>query len=115
MTDDTATLTLFEEIRQLISAPSAGADAPPLARLEETLTVGYARALALEGERWRIERRIGEVAGKLRDDRSDLRTEEIATLAERLSDADGELSRLRGLLSSLRIRASDVRVAESAV
>jgi hypothetical protein len=106
--------TLFEEIRQLLDAPQTGADAPPLARVEETLTAGYARALALEAERWRIERRLGEVAAKLRNDRSELRTDEVATLAERLSDADGELSRLRGLLATLRTRASNLRVAESA-
>ncbi len=111
MADDTA--TLFDDIRQLLTAPRSGAQAPPLARLEETLTAGYARALALEAERWRIERRIGEMATKLRDDRSDLRTDEIAALAERLSDADGELSHLRGLLASLRTRASDLRLTES--
>jgi hypothetical protein len=105
--------TLFEEIRQLLAAPRAGADAPPLSRVEETLTAGYARALALEAERWRMERRLGEVAARLRDDRSDLRTDEVATLAERLSDADGELSRLRSLLATLRTRASDLRLAES--
>lgn len=106
-------MTLFEEISQLLAAPADGADAPPLARLEDTLTAGYARALALEAERWRIERRIGEVAVALRDEASELRTDEIARLATRLSDADGELSRLRGLLASLRVRASDLRFAEA--
>jgi hypothetical protein len=112
MTEDRA--NMFEEISQLLAAPQSGAEAPGLARVEDTLTAGYARALALEAERWRIERRIGEVASKLRDDRSDLGTNEIADLAARLSDADGELARLRGLLSTLRARASDLRVAESA-
>jgi hypothetical protein len=106
-------LTLFDEISQLLAAPSQGADAPPLARLEDTLTAGYARALALEAERWRLERRIGEVAAAIKDESSQLHTDEIAKLAERLSDADGELSRLRGLLASLRVRASDLRVAEA--
>ena len=69
-------MTLFEEISQLIAAPVDGADAPPLARLEDTLTAGYARALALEAERWRIERRIGQVATALQDDSSELRTDE---------------------------------------
>src|ERR671923_271163 len=87
----------FDEISQLLAAPADGAEAPPLARLEDTLTAGYARALALEAERWRLERRIGEVASALQDESSELRTDEIAKLAARLSDADGELSRLRGL------------------
>ena len=110
MTHDSA--HLFEEITKLLAAPRSGAEAPPLARVEDTLTAGYARALALEAERWRIERRLGEVAAKLRDDRSELKTDEVATLAERLSDADGELSRLRALLATLRTRASDLRVAQ---
>jgi hypothetical protein len=108
-----ASVTLFEEITQLLASPAEGEDAPALARLEDTLTAGYARALALEAERWRIERRIGEVAAALRNESSELRTDEIATLAARLSDADGELSRLRGLLASLRVRASDLRVSEA--
>ena len=45
------------QIEELLSA-----DAPTLARMEDTLTEGYAKALALEAERWRLERRIGEVA-----------------------------------------------------
>jgi hypothetical protein len=113
MTHDSA--HLLEEITKLLAAPRSGAEAPPLADVEDTLTAGYARALALEAERWRIERRLGEVASTLRNDRSERRTDEIATLAERLTDADGELSRLRGLLATLRTRASDLRLAESRV
>jgi hypothetical protein len=113
MTDDLS--HLFDEIQQLLAAPTGGADAPALARLEDTLTSGYAKALELEAERWRIERRMSEVAAQLRDERGLLRTDEIASLASRLSVADGELSRLRGLLESLRTRASDLRLAESRV
>ena len=105
--------TLYERITQLLAAPREGAGAPPLAHLEDTLTAGYARALALEAERWRIERRIGEIVARLRHDRSEVRTDEIASLAAQLSDADGELSRLRGLLVTLRTRASDLRLAEA--
>jgi hypothetical protein len=104
---------VFDEIRQLLASPRAGADAPELERVENTLTSGYAHALALEAERWRIERRLNEVASKLRDDRSEIPTGELVSLAERLSDADGELSRLRTLLASLRNRASDLRGAEA--
>lgn len=108
-------ITLHEKITQLLAAPRQGAEAPALANVEETLTAGYARALALEAERWRIERRIGEIAAKLRHDRSEVRTDEIANLAGRLSDADGELSRLRGLLVTLRNCAADLRVAEASL
>jgi hypothetical protein len=48
---------MLEQIEELLTA-----EAPPLARIEETLTEGYARALALEAERWRLERRIAQVA-----------------------------------------------------
>jgi hypothetical protein len=111
MTNDPA--PLFEEISELLAAPQSGDAAPRLAHVEETLTAGYARALALEAERWRIERRLGEVAAKLRDDKSELKADEVAALAERLSDADGELTRLRALLATLRTRASDLRVADA--
>jgi hypothetical protein len=100
--------TLIDEIRRLLAAPASGARAPSLSRMEETLTTGYARALALEAERTRIERRLGEAAAELREgDRT--QTEELAELADRLNDAAGELSGLRGLLNTLRVRASDAR------
>ena len=101
---------IHEEIRTLLEAPPAGDDAPSLDAIEHTLTAGYARALALEAERWRLERRIADVASKLGDEPSgDLQQSELAKLGQRLSAADGDLSRLRGLLSSLRSRADEVR------
>jgi hypothetical protein len=93
---------MLEQIEELLSA-----EAPPLARIEETLTEGYARALALEAERWRLERRIGEVAREGRDDIGD----EIRSLGSRLSNADGKLTELRTLLGSLHERARVVRLA----
>ncbi len=101
--------TLFEKIDALVAAPGAGE--PALARIENTLTEGYARALALEAERWRLERRIGEVAAKLVEGDREKRTQELANLAERISSADGDLSRLRGRLSVLRRAAHDVRAS----
>jgi hypothetical protein len=91
-----------QEIEELLSA-----EAPTLARIEDTLTEGYARALALEAERWRLERRIGEVA---RQDGTDV-AEELRTLGTRLTRADGELTELRSLLGSLHERARSVRHA----
>jgi hypothetical protein len=101
--------TLFEKIDALLAEP--GRDEPALARMEHTLTEGYARALALEAERWRLERRIGEVAAKLAEGDRERRTQELASLAERISSADGDLSVLRGRLSVLRRAAHDVRAA----
>jgi len=91
---------MLEQIEELLSA-----DAPTLARMEDTLTEGYAQALALEAERWRIERRLGEVA---REGRTDL-GEELKLLGTRLTRADGELAQLRTLLGTLHERARTVR------
>ena len=93
---------MLQQIEELLSA-----EAPPLARIEETLTEGYARALALEAERWRLERRIGEVA---REGQGDVGAE-IRSLGSRLTSADNKLSELRALLGSLHERARTVRHA----
>ena len=98
------------EIRDLLAAPADGVDAPPLARIEDALTAGYAQALALEAERWRIERRIAEVAGGLADE-STTETSELRKLGSSLKKANGDLSTLRALLLSLRERASAIRTA----
>ncbi|MGH3105543.1 MAG: hypothetical protein ACRDN6_15740 [Gaiellaceae bacterium] len=107
MTDETT--PILEEIESLLAAPPEGREGPSLARIEHTLTAGYARALALEAERWRLERRIGEVASSLADSDTEHRTAELAALARRKSTADVDLSRLRGRLASLRTRASTLR------
>jgi hypothetical protein len=82
-------------------------DAPALAAVEDTLTEGYAKALALEAERHRIERRLGEVARDATPDRA----AEIRSLGSRLIDADGELEQLRSLLGTLHDRARELRAA----
>jgi hypothetical protein len=97
---------IHEEIRTLLDAPRRGEDAPSIDDVEHTLTAGYARALALEAERWRLERRIGEVA---REGPTDF--EELRSLGTRLSRADGELVTLRNLLARLRERARLLRKA----
>ena len=103
---------IHDEIRSLLDAPPEGEDAPTIDAIEDTLTAGYARALALEAERWRLERRIAQVAAELggksqEDEHSELT--QLTQLGRRLSLADGDLSNLRGLLSSLRSRADEVR------
>jgi hypothetical protein len=98
-----------DRIRSMLAAPPTGAEAPSLDEIEETLTAGYANALALDAERLRIERQIAVVAASLGAEAEDPSTAELATLGQRLSAADGDLAQLRALLSSLRTRADQVR------
>jgi hypothetical protein len=98
-----------DEIRTLLDSPPSGEDAPSLDAVEHTLTAGYATALALEAERWRLERRISQAAAKLGDTSGEPQHSELAQLGQRLSAADGDLSHLRGLLTSLRTRADELR------
>lgn len=100
-----------EQIVELLGLPERGRDAPTLARIEDTLTEGYARALALEAERLRIERRLGEVAREAGGRRPASLSDELSTLAARLTSADGELAKLRGLLGVLHDRARTLRSA----
>jgi hypothetical protein len=86
---------MLEQIEELLNAES-----PTLDSLEATLTDGYAQALALEAERLRLERRIGEVARAGHPDAGD----EVRRLGSRLNTADDEIARLRCLLGSLRER-----------
>ena len=100
----------YDELHAMIDAPRTEGGLL-LAQLEDTLTAGYARALALEAERLRVERRIAEVAAKLADGDSDLRREELAKLAERLTSTDRDLTRLRTVLAALKVRAREERQA----
>ena len=54
---------------------------------------------------------MGELTDGLRDDPADAPTDELATVAKRLSDADKELTRLRRILASLRARARAIRAS----
>jgi ABC-type phosphate transport system auxiliary subunit len=100
---------IHDDIRSLLDAPPTGKDAPSLDSIEHTLTSGYARALALEAERLRIERKLADVASRLANETTDEDASEVAQLGQRLSVADDDLARLRGLLVSLRTRADEVR------
>src|SRR5436189_4474806 len=102
---------IHDDITSLLEAPPTGADAPTLDHIEHTLTEGYARALALEAERWRIERQIADVATRLGDEVTDEDTSELARLGRCLSSADGDLNKLRTLLVALRTRANEARTA----
>ena len=83
---------MLQRIEALLDAPASGEAAPSLASLEETLTEGYAEALALEAERSRV-------------------TGELVTLATRLTQADDELGKLRPMLDRLQARARARRKA----
>ena len=100
-----------DDIRSLLEAPPSGEDAPTLDHIEHTLTAGYAQALALEADRWRIERQIADVAGRLGDEVTDEDASELARLGQQLSSTEGDLNRLRTLLVALRNRADAVRAA----
>ena len=102
---------MTDEIRELLTAPRPADAALFLEQLDSTLTAGYAHALQLEAERWRLERRIGEVAATLVDDKSEPGTDELASLARRLTSANENIASLRTLLGSLRDRRSAIRRA----
>jgi ABC-type phosphate transport system auxiliary subunit len=102
-------MSLREKIADLLSLPENGAGAPSIDTIETTLTDGYAAALALEAERWRIERRLGEVARDADDVSAHSVAAELAELSDRLESADGELTRLRSLLRNLQARRRSLR------
>jgi hypothetical protein len=90
-----ATAALLNRIDSLLD----GSKEP--AQIERTLTDGYARALTLEAERLRIERRL--------DNRDDPETEAHELLDERLVAIDTELVSLRDRLAILRARSLELR------
>jgi hypothetical protein len=102
---------IHDDIRTLLDSPPTGDDAPSLDHIEHTLTAGYARALALEAARWRLERKIADVAARLGHEVTDGDTSELAQLGQHLSSTDDDLNRLRALLVSLRSRADEARTA----
>jgi hypothetical protein len=96
---------LIDRISALLGAPTRDLDL-----IERTLTDGYASTLALEAERWRLERRVvvlsqgiesGDIASNVR---------ELADVARRLERNGDDVTELRGLLSELRRCADDARV-----
>jgi hypothetical protein len=99
------------DIRALLDAPSSGREAPTLATIEEALTTGYARAMALEAEQTRLQRRIAEVVVGLAEEDHQLPDPPLRRLAVELKSADAELGELRQLLESLRRRADATRAA----
>ena len=98
-------------IRILLDAPEAGEGAPTLAHIEEMLTAGYARAMAIEGEQWRLQRRIVDIALRLADEYNELQARELRKLARELRAVEEDLVGIRALIRSLRARANEARAA----
>jgi ABC-type phosphate transport system auxiliary subunit len=96
--------TLISRIDSMLQSSTEDDCADVRAHMESTLTDGYAAALALEAEHWRLQRRIGEIAAELADGSAKQGTKEIASLARRLALAEEELETLRETLTSLRAR-----------
>jgi hypothetical protein len=101
---------LLAQISALL-AKAEGPDDP--AQLERTLTDGYARALALEAERWRLQQRIGKITAALA--RGDLASRrELAAAVRLLKRQEGDIGVLRTDLSHLQRRhSSAVRAPRS--
>ena len=98
---------LLEQIDELLAAPAE--EPATLGLLERTLTDGYAYVLALEAERWRLERRMSELARELRDGNRELKAKELGQVSARLTTNADVLAGLRATLSQLRARATAVR------
>ena len=62
-----------------------------------------------EGEQWRLQRRIVDVALLLADDYNELHAGELRKLARELRAVEQDLVGIRALIRSLRARANDVR------
>jgi hypothetical protein len=99
---------LLERISRLLKNPSADPGKPLVTEMEDTLTDGYARALQLEAERLRLERRIGELARSVDGPEE---ADELKALAGRLRDVNVELEGLRNRLGLLQKHLAAVRAA----
>jgi hypothetical protein len=97
---------LLERISALLGDSTGDLDT-----IEHTLTDGYAHALSLEAERWRLERRVTGLSLGIENGDVASNARELADVAKRLERNSDDLQRLRGKLLELRRHADDVRVA----
>lgn len=95
---------LFDRISAVVADAPRDRDA-----VERTLTDGYAQALALEAERYRLERKLADTARSITDGEAGARARELAAIAVRLEGNSGDLARLRGVLADLRRHADGLR------
>ena len=100
---------LLEQIKALMDAP-----AHDLEHIERTLTDGYAHALSLEAERWRIEKRLAAVVQGLESGDTAKKARELSDLSKRLDGNAGDLASLREALGELRRHADVIRVGSPA-
>jgi hypothetical protein len=102
--------TVIERINVLLARIERG-DYPDRARLEDTLTDGYAFALSLDAECDRLERRIAGHAAELSAGTGEELARDLSALAQALSRRRRELDSLRSLLVVLRAGVQEARVA----
>ncbi len=96
---------VIERIDDLLALPDEGRGAPSRERIESVLTEGYAEALALDGQRLRLERKIDQVTAHLARG-GDTRAEDLQKVLARIEETEEELAQLRKLLGALRNRVS---------
>ena len=87
----------MSEIRAMLESRSRDRD-----RIERTLTDGYAHALSLEAERWRVQKRIRALVAGIDGDDSAGKTQELSELSRRIELHDGAIDQLREVLTRLR-------------
>ena len=104
-------LTLITERVHLLLRRIERGDYPDQVTLENTLTDGYACALALDAECDRLERRISDHAAGLSADSSADDARELSALVRLLTRRRRELDALRDLLAVLRAGVQEARVA----
>jgi hypothetical protein len=97
---------VLDDIRVLTAAP-----APLLDQVERTLADGYACALQIEAERWRLRQRLEERAASLGESPGSEHAVEVAGLAQGIARTEGELAELRAALLELRDVARRIRAA----
>jgi hypothetical protein len=91
---------LLARIQALADAMAEG-QALPRSEMEPTVTDGYARALELDAECLRIERRIDALTEDSVEGR-DVPRGELSSLLKRYQDASAQSADLRALLGPLR-------------
>jgi hypothetical protein len=99
---------LLDRIRRLLDPRMRDPGQPLLTEMEHTLTDGYARALALESEVLRIEKRMGDLAHEVEQPDE---AEQLRGLSASLRETRGDLELLRGLLSDLHRQIDAARAA----
>jgi hypothetical protein len=91
---------LQERIRALLDADADGVGLPR-AEIEPTLTEGYARALELDAESLRIEKRIELLTREVAGGR-EVRPGRFSSLLRAMHESETKCAELRTLLESLR-------------